>query len=65
MGDMINTGNQMVYLAAPMWTSSVWIAMMGEAFKVADIERDALVAQGPWTARTTSIERYSQVDLYA
>jgi hypothetical protein len=63
--DMIPTDNQNVYLAAPMWKAATWISMMGTTFKAADKESAVLNSQGPWTARTTNIQRYAHVDIYA
>jgi hypothetical protein len=61
--DMIQTSEVNVMLAAPMWRATTWISMMGAAFKEADIQRAQLVQNGPWTARTTNVQRYA-IDIY-
>ena len=48
-----------------MFRAHTWIVMIADAFDAADRERDALTANGPWTARTNNIQRYAHVDYYA
>ncbi|MEW5946175.1 MAG: hypothetical protein AB1742_08260 [bacterium] len=63
--DLIATGSYTVYIAAGLYRSGIWLELMNAAFEAADRERDPLAANGPWTARTNSLERYAVVDTYA
>ena len=54
---------QIAWLAGGMYERATWLRVMAEAFSATDEERRALVEQGPWTARTDSIERFSRIDI--
>ena len=58
-------GSYTTYLAAQMWRDDIWLNMMAESFKGIDVERNYLTKNGSWTSRTTSIQRYAKVDIYA
>ncbi len=55
---------QTAYIAGTMYELKTWAQMMAVAFETADVERDALTSNGPWTARTDSLERYMTIDMY-
>jgi hypothetical protein len=59
-----NAGSFTTFMAERRWQESTWLTMMAESFKGIDAERAALVKDGPWTARTTSVQRWARVDLY-
>jgi len=65
IGDMIPASSYEVYIAAGLWKSATPLQMMRTAFEVMNKERAALVQNGPWTARTNSLERYAVVNTYA
>lgn len=67
MSDFVNLNTNMPFISqygADSYKKATWISMMGKSFKEADVQRKALVENGPWTARTDSIQRYSKVDVY-
>lgn len=55
---------QMGYMASQMYEIKTWGNMMAVAFETADVERKALVENGPWTAKTDSLARYMSIDMY-
>ena len=54
-----------VYMASTSYRQYIWLMMMDKAFENADVQRRALVTEGPWTARTDSIVRFSRFETYA
>jgi len=61
----VNGNAQTAYVAGTLFSQVTWIRMMAEAFKEIDAHRAPLNRDGPWTARTTSIDRYSRVNIIA
>ncbi|HOY64168.1 MAG TPA: hypothetical protein PLK80_13715 [bacterium] len=56
---------QITWMAGGLYKSATWLRVMAEAFKSIDENRRPLIEQGPWTARTDSIQRFSRFDSYA
>jgi hypothetical protein len=61
----IGAASQQAYLASTMYKSATWIRMMAESFREIDAQRAPLDANGPWTARTKSIQTYARFETYA
>ena len=59
-----HAGSFTTLMAGRRWQETAYLRMMAEAFKGIDVERAALVKDGPWTAKTTSVQRWSRVDMY-
>lgn len=63
--DAIGGSQQTVYIAQGLFKQTLVIEMMAAAFKEADKQRAALLRNGPWTARTDSIARFSRFETFA
>lgn len=48
------------WMAQSMWKADIWLNMMVESFKGADVDRADLTRNGPWTARTKTVQQYAR-----
>lgn len=65
MTDAIGSNLQSSYIAQGLFRQTLVIEMMAAAFKEADKQRADLLRNGPWTARTDSIARFSRFETFA